>query len=96
MVNPITCDAMICSVARSVQALDVPRCKGWDANDPEGCWTHDARRHGDIDYCQGFRLFNRYEDAVEYAEGLGTLFLLGFAQVAQRWAGEPLHDSYGS
>ncbi len=72
-----------------------PRCKGWDAKDPEGCWTHDARRHGPIDYCHGFRLFEEYGDAVKYAEGLDTPFLLGFDQMAQRWAVEPLDGNYG-
>ena len=89
--NPITCDSMINSIARLVLAPGAPRCKGWNPNDSTPTW-HSAP----IDYCHGFRLFAQYADAVEYAEGLDTPFLLMFDQVAQRWAVEPLDGAYGS
>ncbi len=50
-----------------------PRCRGWDAKDPDGCWMPKVP-----DYCHGFRLFEGYEDALEYAASLDTPSLLGF------------------
>ena len=51
-----------------------PKCQGWDADDPKGCWTHDMDRSAPIDYTEGFRLFENYDDAVAYGETLEGTF----------------------
>ena len=72
-----------------------PRCSGWNPDDPEGCWMHDGPTGG-IDYCDGFRLFFLYDDAVTYGEGLRVNFALGFDSKAQQWAVTQLDGNYGS
>ena len=89
--------SMIANAVRLVNSPEAPKCQGWDPEDPEGCWTHDGPRKTGIDYCEGFRLFTEYEDAMEYGAGVDGTFTLGFDPGAQRWAVTPLGDgTYGS
>ncbi len=84
-------------VVRLANSPQAPRCQGWDAEDPAGCWTHDMRKSTPIDYCDGFRLFAEVDAAEEYGAGLGGTFTLGFDTVVQRWAVTPLGiGTYGS
>ncbi len=81
---------LIANAARLANSPEAPKCRGWD---PERC---EAPKVG-IDYCDGFRLFVEYADAMEYGAGLGGTFTLGFDRVVQRWAVTPLGDgTYGS
>ena len=74
-----------------------PKCQGWDADDPKGCWTHDMDRSAPIDYTEGFRLFENYDDAVAYGETLEGTFTLGLDPEIDRWAVTPIGaGTYGS
>lgn len=44
--------------------------KGWDARDPAGCWTHDLDHSAPIDYCDGFKMFDTFQEAKDYADTL--------------------------
>ncbi len=57
---------------------------------------HDAPRAAGIDYCDGFRLFDEFREAIIYAENLEGTSTLGFDPGAQKWAVTPLNDTYGS
>ena len=89
---------LLSNAVRLANSPEAPRCQGWDANDPAGCWTHDGPAAGGIDYCDGFRLFEHYEDALAYGEILGKKapFTLGFDEEIQRWVVTPLNGTYGS
>ena len=98
MAKAIDYDAIINSLAQTVLAPGAPKCSGWDPDDPAGCWTHDGPAPKCIDYCDGFRLFERYEEAEDYGAGLGrkVTFTLGFDAEAAMWAVTPLNGTYGS
>ena len=88
----------IANAARLMNSPGAPKCPGWDPDDPAGCWTHDGPTDEGVDYCDGFRLFERYEEAKEYGAGLGSkvTFNLGFDLEANMWVVTPLNGTYGS
>ena len=87
---------MIDHAVRLANSPQAPRCQGWNPEDPAGCWTHDAPRAAGVDYCDGFRLFVEFEDAMEYGALCDGTFTLGFDPEAQMWAVTPLDGTYGS
>ncbi len=91
--TPFTAHQMIDAVAAKVLAPGAPKCRGWDAMDPDGCWMHDL--HKVPDYCHGFKLFEEFYDALAYATDMDNPSLLGFDTEAQRWYVEPMAGEYG-
>ena len=98
MAKAIDYDAIINSLAQTVLAPGAPKCQGWDPEDPAGCWMQDGPSPKGVDYGDGFRMFERYEDAEDYGTSLGkkTPFTLGFDVEVQRWIVTPLTGNYGS
>lgn len=88
--TPFNASLAISAITSKVLAPGAPRCRGWDATDPAGCWMPKVR-----DYLHGFRLFDVYKDAMAYATSLKSPTLLGFDTVAQRWYVEPMSGDYG-
>ena len=86
-------DQAISAISARVLAPGAPMCHGWDALDPAGCWTHDRPKA--TDYCQGFKLFDGYLRARNYAESLEVPFALSYDTVAERWAVEPMEQIPG-
>ncbi len=86
----------IANIVRLANSPEAPRCRSWNPDDPEGCWTHDAPSAAGIDYCGGFRIFVEFYDALEYGVELGGTFTLGFDPKSQRWEVTPLNGTYGS
>ncbi len=87
---------LLAHTVRLANSPEAPQCQGWNPDDPAGCWTHDGPAPKGIDYCDGFRLFDDFYDALDYGATLGLTFTLGFDSDVQRWAITPLNGSYGS
>ncbi len=69
--------------------------KGWDLNDPAGCWTHDfASQSKAIDYCEGFKMFASAREAEDYANTL-KYSLMRLDSEVDLWTITPLNAFYG-
>ena len=88
---------MMANAVKLANSPQAPKCQGWDPDDSAGCWMHDGPRAAGIDYCEGFRLFVEFDEAMEYGADVEGTFTLGFDPEVQRWAVTPLGDgTYGS
>lgn len=88
---------LISNSVRLANSKDAPRCQGWDASDPDGCWMKDLDKLEAIDYTDGFRLFDDYDDALRYAETIDGTYLIRLDVEIDRWTVTPLGGgTYGS
>ncbi len=67
---------------------------GWDADDPNGCWMKDGPKASGIDYTDGFRLFESFFKAIDYAATL-EYHVLGYDSEVSLWTVTPLNGPYG-
>ncbi len=83
-------------MTKLINGWKLPKYKGWNPDDPDP-WAKDMAAMAGVDYAEGFRLFEDYDDALAYAETVDGTYTLGFDTVVDRWAVTPLSaDSYGS
>lgn len=87
---------LLAHTVRLANSPEAPRCQGWNPDDPAGCWMHDGPKDEGIDYCDGFKLFEDFYEALKYGETLESTFTLGFDSDIQRWVVTPMNGSYGS
>lgn len=68
--------------------------KGWDASDPDGPWMQDYKKGAAVDYCDGFKVFDTFENAMDYAATL-KWNTVSFHAPSQKWEVEPYDGPRG-
>lgn len=89
-------DAVVAQVNKRMDGTDkfYKPPKGWDAADPEGCWTHDYKKGEVIDYCDGFKMFATFDAAKAYADTL-DYSVIRLDNEWSAWTVTPLDAFYG-